>query len=75
MENGQAVLVDTESMEYKVDVLIWLLQEERDRTIRLAQAVASLLVQQSQPQITQQVMAQLLNAGTSIQGAPPVLPG
>jgi hypothetical protein len=67
-------VMDVESPEYKLDCCIWLLEEERQRTIRLAQVVASLLVQTQQPQLTQEVMMQLLNGGTVIQGAPPVLP-
>lgn len=67
--------VDTDSIEYKVDALIWLLAEEQLRTIRLAQALASLLAQAAAPQITAGIMGQLLNTETPIQGAPPVLPG
>jgi hypothetical protein len=65
---------DTGSMEYKVDCLIWLLCEEQLRTVRLAQALASLLVQAAQPQITAGIVGQLLSTGTPIQGAPPVQP-
>jgi hypothetical protein len=67
--------VDQDSPEYKIDCLIWLLHEERLRTIRLAQVVAGVLAQQNQPAVQQMIMAQLLNVETPIQGAPPVLPG
>ena len=69
--NGQQLNL---TLEEKVDWLTWLLQEQSDRVIRLAQVIASLLVQQSQPAITNQVMAQLLNPATNIQGASIVLP-
>jgi hypothetical protein len=69
--NGQQLDL---TLEEKVETLTWLLHEQSDRVIRLAQVIASLLVQQSQPAITNQVMAQLLNPATTIQGAPPVLP-
>ena len=69
--NGQQLNL---TLEEKVDWLTWLLQEQSDRVIRLAQVIASLLVQQSQPAIANQVMNQLLNPATTIQGAPPVLP-
>ena len=69
--NGQQLNL---TLEEKVDWLTWLLQEQSDRVIRLAQVIASLLVQQSQPAITNQVMAQLLNPATNIQGTSIVLP-
>lgn len=66
---------DTGSMEYKVDCLTWLLHEERLRTIRLAQAIAAVLAQAAQPQITNQILGQLLTTTAPLDGAPPVMPG
>ena len=50
------------------------IDECEKRIIRQAQAVAALLSQAAQPQITQNIISQLLNTEQPIQGAPPVVP-
>jgi hypothetical protein len=73
--NGSApVAPDPNSVEYKVDCLIWLHAEQTLRVVRLAQVVASLLAQAAQPGLTNQILGQLLSTDTPIQGAPPVMP-